>query len=190
MAAPSTRDEMALKRILRYLRGKPRACYLYTWQSCCSQLTVQVDSDWAGCSRTRKSTSGGVLSRGGHVLGTWSRTQATIALSSGEAELNGSLKGASELLGASAILLETGHTMELVIEGDSSACQGTLHREGVGRMKHLEVRQLWLQSLVKEERVRFQKIPRAQNAADTLTKHWGPDAQTHFDRVNFSTFAS
>ena len=46
----------------------------------------------------------------------------------------------------------------------------------VGKMKRLEVRQLWLQSLVKEERIRFQKIPRARNAADTLTKHWCPDA--------------
>ena len=111
--------------------------------------------------------------RGKHVLGSWSRTQATIALSSGEAELNGALKGASELLGASSLLSELGHEMQLRIEGDSTACQGTLHRERAGKVKHLEVRQLWLQSHIRDGRIRFQKIPREVNSADAMTKHWG-----------------
>ena len=30
----------------------------------------------------------------------------------------------------------------------SSVCFGTLHREGSGRIKHLEIRQLWLQNKI------------------------------------------
>ena len=123
------------------------------------------------------------------MLGTWSRTQATVALSSGEAELNGSLKGATELLGARSLLQEAGYDVSLILEGDSSACKGTLHREGAGRIKHLEVRQLWLQRYVKDEEVKFVKIPREVNAADTMTKHWTREAAAHFARVGFQAFS-
>ena len=62
-------------------------------------VEVQVDTDYAGCLKTRKSTSGGILEFGKHVINTWSHTQAVIALSSGEVEYYGMLKGASYGLG-------------------------------------------------------------------------------------------
>ena len=47
-----------------------------------SKLDVYSDTDWAGRARTRKSTSGGIVYHGAHVLKFWSSTQSTIALSS------------------------------------------------------------------------------------------------------------
>ena len=188
MAKPTEADEIKLKRLLRYLRGVPRAGILYRWQDAGKSLTAQVDSDWASCSRTRRSTSGGLLLRGKHVLSAWSRTQATVALSSGEAELNGALKGAAELLGASALLVEAGKEVVLGIEGDSSACEGIVHREGSGRLKHLEVRQLWIQNYIKDGRMTFTKIPRLINGADTLAKYWSAEARGHFHRIGFMAF--
>ena len=64
MAAPSVGDLAKLKRALRYLRGHPVGYMRYVWQDPISVLTAQVDSDWAGCARTRKSTSGGLLCMG------------------------------------------------------------------------------------------------------------------------------
>merc|ERR1712062_809400 len=49
------------------------------------------DADWAGCQRTRRSTLGGTILLGDHLLKAWSRTQATFALSSAESELCSSL---------------------------------------------------------------------------------------------------
>ena len=49
-------------------------------------VRAYVDSDWAGCRKTRKSTSGGVLYLGDTPVRGWSSNQAVIALSSGEAE--------------------------------------------------------------------------------------------------------
>ena len=46
--------------------------------------------------------------RGGHLIHHWPRTQATVALSSGEAELNGILKAAIEGLGIKAMMEDTG----------------------------------------------------------------------------------
>ena len=61
-------------------------------------LDVFVDSDWAGCATTRKSTSGFVIKFMGSTIHFGSRAQATIALSSAEAELYAINTGATESL--------------------------------------------------------------------------------------------
>ena len=176
---------MALKRVLRYLRGMPRAHYLFRWQKWTPTVRCQVDSDWAGCLKTRRSTSGGVLYRGGHCLAQWSRTQQTVALSSAEAELNAALKGAVELLGLKEMVEEMGTDLGATLEGDSSACKGILSRQGSGRVKHLEVRQLWVQQHIRDNRLQFEKVPRHLNTADSQAKHWTNEGPTHFSRMGF-----
>ena len=47
------------KRIARYLRGKPRVVYNYKRQSAPNELIAHTDTNWAGCIKTRKSTSSG-----------------------------------------------------------------------------------------------------------------------------------
>ena len=49
-------------------------------------LTVWRDADFAGCIKTRRSTSGGLVMRGSHVIKSWSTNQSVVAPSSGEAE--------------------------------------------------------------------------------------------------------
>lgn len=68
MSQPTGSDVLRLKRVLRYLQGYPRVASAYPWQHRVSRLTCEVDSDWAGCTRARKSTSGGALFRGVHLL--------------------------------------------------------------------------------------------------------------------------
>ena len=109
--------------------------------------------------------------RDGHCLGDWARTQSCVALSSGEAELNAALKGGVELIGLRTLMTEIHLETTLQIKGDSSACHGTLHREGCGKVKHLELKQLWLQGKVKEGAISYAKIPREQNPADSFTKN-------------------
>ena len=58
---------------------------------------------------------------GGHLVSHWSRTQACIALSRGEAEL----KHACKLLGLTQLLDEVAHRVEAELVGDSSAAKGT-----------------------------------------------------------------
>ena len=123
--------------------------------------------------------------RGDHCLGQWSRTQSCVALSSGEAELNAALKGGTELIGLRTMIRELGLDASLCICGDSSACHGTLHREGCGRIKHLELKQLWLQGKVKAGDVSYCKVPRNDNPSDSFTKHWSADGLRHFAMLNF-----
>ena len=78
----------------RFLVVKPRLVWQFQWQGVVDQISAYGDSDWAGCRKTVKSTSGGVVLLGNHAVKSWSSTQAVIALSSGEAEYYGLVKGA------------------------------------------------------------------------------------------------
>ena len=119
----------------------------------------------------------------------WSRTQQLVALSSAEAELNAGIKAAQEALGLKQMALE----VELPcveacrIRGDSSAADGIIKRAGSGRVKHLTVRQLWLQEQNALGTAFHEKIPRAENPADALTHFFTKsEAEVHFKIIGCS----
>ena len=58
---------------------------------------------------------------------------------------------------------------EIEVKVDSNAAHAFFHPRGVGRMKHIDARILWLQDLTAAKSVRLKKIPRTQNLADMLT---------------------
>ena len=60
--------------------------------------------------------------------------------------------------------------VNIVLNIDAKATQGILHRQGLGKMKHIEVQHLWLQSVVKNGKVIVQKIDTKYNPADIGTK--------------------
>ena len=72
-----------------------------------------TDSDWAGCVKTAKSTSGGMVMMGNHLIKSYSRQQKTIALSSAEAELHAMVAASAEALGIMALCKDMG----MVVEG-------------------------------------------------------------------------
>jgi hypothetical protein len=184
MARPTQGDVVTLKRILRYLKGSPRVVNLFSWQDADSPWSTYSDSDWAGCAKTRKSSSGGMIMRGGHLLSHWASTQATIALSSAEAELNALVKAISESLGIQNMMKEMGKNVQFRVYTDSSAANGMVHRLGAGKVKHLEARQLWVQQVVNDKEVSVQKVPREKNLSDSLTHNWSVvDASRHFTKA-------
>ena len=68
MSQPRSSDWKAVQKIGRYLVGKPRLVMKFPWQSEVSTVTTYTDSDWAGCPITARSTSGGIVSIGGHMI--------------------------------------------------------------------------------------------------------------------------
>ena len=128
MSSPRQGDWKALKRLGRYLVGKPRIVTKYNYQDKLSRINVWVDSDHAGCKRTRKSTSGGIVMLGNHPVKGWSITQGVIALSSGEAEYCGMVKGAGNALGLAGVFQDMGIKHEITLYTDPSAAKGNLWR--------------------------------------------------------------
>ena len=135
------------------------------------RLCAESDADWAGSS-DRKSTSGCVVLLNQTLVHSHSRTQASIALSSCEAELYGMMSTAVELLFVRTWMEEQGQTLlgTPTLYTDSSSALALCGRRGPGRVKHLDIRILALQTWNRENRLSLAKLPTADNRADILTK--------------------
>jgi hypothetical protein len=176
MARPSSDGWRKLKILARFILERTAVVWQFAWQDE-AELVLRAfsDSDWAGCRKTRRSTSGGVLMVGSHCLKTWSSTQAPIALSSAEAEYYAMVEATTRAIGLRAMLLEVGVTCSgpTELHSDSSAARGFASRKGVGKMRHLEVRHLWLQSQVSSQQVVLRRVAGEANPADLMTKYLG-----------------
>ena len=58
----------------------------------------------------------------------------------------------------------------IILGTDSSAARSFVCRRGLGRMRHIEIRDLWLQKEVLKGLVKVVKIPGESNPADLMTK--------------------
>ena len=170
MAHPTTGSYEALKRLCRYLVGAPRLVWRYDYQDS-SQISVYSDTDWAGCPRTRKSTSGGCILVGKHLIKSWSSTQASVALSSGEAEFYGVVKAAGAGLGYQALMRDFGVDLAITVFTDSTATIGISSRQGLGKLRHLDTTALWIQQAIRAKRIELRKVNGEENPADIFTKH-------------------
>ena len=85
MSSPTELHQAALKRMVRYLRSRLRMVFKFSYESA-TPIDTYADTDWAGCPRSRRTTSGGCIMVGTHLLKCWSATQAGVAMSSGKAE--------------------------------------------------------------------------------------------------------
>ena len=170
MASPTVSSLNALKRVGRYLEGRRRLVYRFAWQSV-SCVDVYTDTDWAGCARTRKSTSGGGLVLGQHLVKSWSSTQSEVALSSGEAEYYGAVKASGVGLGFQSLLNDFGIKLPLRVWTDSTATIGICSRDGLGKLRHIDTKCLWLQHKVRSGRLEIRKVKGTENPADVFTKH-------------------
>ena len=110
---------------------------------------------------------------GGHLIKTWSASQGAFALSSAEAELYGMVEAVTRAKGLFTLAWEIGfrglsHVVHLGT--DSSAAKSFISRRGLRKMRHLEIRDLWLQKEVATGKVKVFKTPGTENPADLMTK--------------------
>lgn len=134
-------------------------------------MNIYVDSDWAGEGSTRKSASGGAACLGGHPVKTWASTQNVVALSTGEAECYAIVNGSSSALGVNSLLEDLRHRARVNMLPDATTGKTLASRRRLGKVRHIEVSELWVQEAVKKERVELVKIKGTFNSADLFTKH-------------------
>ena len=187
MANPTVASWPILKKIGKYLVGKPRAVLKFEWANEFEVINGYADSDWAGDRVKAKSTSGGAIMWGNHTCKTWSTTQQTVALSSGEAELYALTKVAAQVLGIMAILRDFGDKVEAVLHTDSTAAMGMVYREGLGRTRHIQVQYLWIQERVRNKELGMKKVDTKSNVADLMTKHLTAEVmRVHLDNLGIT----
>ena len=130
----------------------------YRYQSRAYTLNTFTDADWAGEARERKSTSGGIVNFGDHTLRAWASTQNVIALSSGESEYYGLVKAASVSIGIRSMMADLGVEVRIRLITDATTGIAIASRRGLGKIKHLDVAQLWVQAKVKSKELEVSKI--------------------------------
>ena len=145
-AKPKPTHWNAVKRILRYLKGIVN--YQLTFQGGVEHLKGYTDSDWAGDTATRRSTSGYIFNIGSAPLSWSSKRQPTVALSSCEAEFFGQTQAAKEAIWLRELLKELspedGHPKTVVLYGDNQGAialsKDPLHHP---RTKHVAIQLKW-----------------------------------------------
>ena len=173
ISQPVGDDWLAARKLVRYLLGTKEASLVYEPSAAKKvYLEIWVDADWAGCERTRRSTSGGGVWLHGCLVASWSRVQQTVACSSAESEYYSMCTGSAEGLFAAALAEEIGLEHAGVdLNTDASAAKAMAERTSIPtRVKHMQIRFLFLQQLVREKKLRLNKVPGERNRSDVMTK--------------------
>ena len=74
-------------------------------------------------------------------------------------------------MGVSAIAKDMAVSLEINIKTDASAAKGIASRRGFGKVRHIDVSQLWLQDRVNKGEIVIEKVSTKDNLVDALTKH-------------------
>ena len=134
-------------------------------------LEVFADADWASGKEARYSTSACIICADGVPIMSYSRTQKSTALSSCESEVLATSGAASEgSLLKKFLAFLTREEVDMEVRSDSSSGRQWCLRSGVGGLKHIDLRVLWLQRGVKRRMFKVKPIPTKLNIADLNTK--------------------
>lgn len=178
MATPKKGDWKRLKRLARYLGGRPRVVHKYERQARPEEL-----EGLAGCRITGKSTSGRVLRRGGQYIKSWSRTQQCVTLSSAGAELVAMTKLIAGMIGLRQLSHEWGQAVVGRVYADSTAVLAIAKRKGCRKLRHINVGLLWVQEENAQGIIEFKKVEGKVNPADLMTKHVRPATLSDLCRI-------
>ncbi|GJU52847.1 putative ribonuclease H-like domain-containing protein, partial [Tanacetum coccineum] len=147
---PKTSHLTAVKRIFRYLKGKPKLGLWYPREST-FDLESYSDSDYAGANLDRKSTTGGCQFLGRRLI-TWQcKKQTIVATSTTEAEYVAAAS-CCKLLWASLM--------------DSKSNNPVYH----SKTKHIAIRHHFIRDAYEKKLIQVLKIHTNDNVADLLTK--------------------
>ena len=147
-----------LLNIGKHLIDNPRLVSKFAWQEWPTRVTAFTDSDWAGCVKTAKSTSGGAICLGEHLLKAYYRQPKVVALSQAEADLCAMVTASAETLAMAAYAKDLGVSLEFELFCDSSAALGIAQRAGIGKGRHLRPQGLWLQEVRVGGRIQYRKL--------------------------------
>jgi hypothetical protein len=173
MAKPTETAMEELKHLVRYALGTRHYGILIRRKlhgQTVEALKPHSDSDWAGNKVHRRSTTCVHIMWNGSLLASFVRTQCAVSLSSSEAEFYALVAAVIEGMYFQAILAFFGVSLKLIGYTDSAGARGMVAREGVGKVRHLACRTLWIQQAVKSKAVEIRPVAGKENHADLGTK--------------------
>ena len=140
-SCPTKEHWLALKRILRYLKGTENHGLMYVRDEK-EQCVGYCDADWAGDKSDRKSTSGYVFIMSGAPVSWCSRKQLCVALSTAEAEYVALASATQEAVWLRELSKVFGCNQVgamVIFEDNQAAIEIAKNPQFHGRMKHIEI---------------------------------------------------
>ncbi|GJU48789.1 putative ribonuclease H-like domain-containing protein [Tanacetum coccineum] len=161
----------AVKRIFRYLKGQPKLGLWYPRDSP-FDLEAFSDSDYAGASLDRKSTTGGCQFLGKRLISWQCKKQTIVANSTTEAEYVAAANCCGQVLWIQNQMLDYGFNFmntKIFIDNESTICivkNPVFH----SKTKHIEIRHHFIRDCYEKKLIQVIKIHTDHNVADLLTK--------------------
>lgn len=178
---PSAPHVKAVIRIFRYLKGTIDEGIVYYLGG--GEYLGYCDSDYAGLSDGRRSTTGWVFYMYGGPISWSSKRQEVVTLSSTEAEYYALGEAGKEAIWLGRLLMELGetHSESSIIYSDNRGAMALAENpEFHRRTKHIDVRYHWIREKVEEGVIKVKWVPSAEMHADGLTKALGTVAFRRF----------
>ncbi|GJS78511.1 putative ribonuclease H-like domain-containing protein [Tanacetum coccineum] len=168
---PKTSHLHAVKRIFRYLKGKPK---LGLWYPRVSSFDLEAysDSDYAGANLDRKSTTGGCQFLGRRLISWQCKKQTIVATSTTEAEYVAAANCCGQVLWIQNQMLDYGFNFmntKIYIDNESTICivkNPVFH----SKTKHIAIRHHFIRDAYEKKLIQVLKIHTDDNVADLLTK--------------------
>ncbi|GJS97632.1 putative ribonuclease H-like domain-containing protein [Tanacetum coccineum] len=182
---PKTSHLNAVKRIFKYLKGKPN---LGLWYPRDSPLDLEAfsDSDYGGSNLDRKSTTGGCQFLGQRLISWQCKKQTIVATSTTEAEYVAAAHCCGQVLWVQNQLLDYGFNFmntKIHIDNESTICivKNPVYHS---KTKHIEIRHHFIRDCYEKKLISVEKIHTDLNVADLLTKPFdGPRYDLELKRV-------
>nr|GEV27390.1 hypothetical protein [Tanacetum cinerariifolium] len=168
---PKTLHLHAVKRIFRYLKGQPKLGLWYPKDSV-FDLKAFFDSDYAGASRGRKSTTEGCQFLGKRLISWKCKKKTIVANSTTEAEYVAAANYCGQVLWIQTQMLDYGFNFmntKIYIDNESTICivkNLVFH----SKTKHIEIRHHFIRDSYEKKLIQVIKIHIDHNVADLLTK--------------------
>jgi hypothetical protein len=172
MQQPTKPHLECIRRILRYVKATLNYGLFYK-ADLDIELEGYTDADWAGNQTDRRSTSGYMFTLGSAAISWSSKKQATVALSSTEAEYRGAAIATCEEVWIRRLLADLGEYIDGVVTiwcDNMSSIQLAKNPVFHARTKHIEVHYHFLREKVIDGEVDLQYVNTNEQVADIFTK--------------------
>ena len=173
MSKPTAQHWQAAKGVLRYLAGKADNGIVYGQNE--RMLVGYCDADYAGDLDTRRSTTGYVFLLNDGAISWSSRLQATVAVSTAEAEYMAAAQAVKEALWLRKLMMDLGKPLETVeLHSDNQAALSLLKNPiASARSKHIDVIYHFARERVARKEVKFDYCRTDKMIADIMTMALG-----------------
>ena len=167
---PTEDDIVKVKRIFRYLRGTVSHGIKYQADSV-KGLEAYSDADHAGDLATRRSTTGVICCFAEGAVSWFSQRQASVSISTTEAEIVASSEAARELVWLKRLFADLTQIDKTRLFVDNEAAIKLAHNpEMHRRTKHIETRHFYVRECVQENLLEVERISSQDQLADIMTK--------------------